>query len=534
MPFTNAEYSHVFILPSSITLFGIPSVVLSDLNLSTQYENSQKIYSLGFTSEFSKYTDHNFSLGYQLILQDSVLQFEFNYLSNKELLENQNLFKLRYETSEILVDNKNKFSLIYRDEGFFPELHTNVFKLGFHNSLSVTRKHSFSFSYNNELLLRAHSYTFAMRYDMWMSKTTTSEFRYRYYDKSFGESSYNIFQFRVLIDAVELRDNEFNFSYHYDYYQTVPYVFELPYHMRLSSTGTDNGIATFVENNGAIDFNLEISNADIIPGDYLMVVDSGSSYSSYFANFTVPETSDSDISLILYNRNGVRVAADFTTTTDGLSFDIEDVDTDSSLSLSAYNLKDDSYSIMFDAWPNWSTYIHETDKAYSRLFYLDSGNFKILPLQPSTCCLLSTSELCILPPYSEVDDIIDDSDTLKLEWQLVNTALWDVSQVGKNCSAGLTEEALRPNRTVSLLTAEIIGPGVLEFQWMIKSTGNDSLWFEIDDLLSVSITDEQDYITQIVDIPRGLYMVEWFYIKDETSSSSTDISSIDKITYKRS
>lgn len=533
----NIEYAHAFALQYTMGLFGIPYILIGDLSLSTNVTYSDLLFKFPFDDEGRVAADYEFSFVYTISHIDDIHIFSLPYKFNKELIDTPYEFGLPYRFGlESLDEYVHGFSFRYLDAGYLQQEWAHIFGLPYSFALANVVENLFTIRYTNTALFLSDEYVFNLRSDFGLIRHRDYEFKARYVDASFVADAEYVYHFRNLLGAIEERENDFDFRYRYDYYTPVSYEFNISYHMRLANAANPDNVTTTItpDGNGGADFSIEIIDVEMIQGDYVLAIDSGSSYSSFFARFTVPETGANIVDMTLYDSSGVTVDVSFTDVLDTIKFTVKGVDIDSSISVSSYGVTNGEFSVMFNEWPNWSSYIHEDLEAFSSLVRLDSGNFKILPLQPNTCCILRSSELCILPPYSDVDNIALAVESLSLDWIEVNTAIWDTGTLAKNCSAGLTEAALTPNRTVSMLSAEIIGPGILTFDWMLEATGADSIWFEVEDLFSEHIQGTQEWESKTIDIPRGRYMIEWFYIKDELNSSPTDISAIDKITYTHS
>ena len=528
------EYEHTFRIPYTISLFGVPNLLISDLVLTTNTQSVGHMFTFPSISETGTTVTYLTEFEYEISHIDDKYSFRLRYLINSDPLPSLKHFQFLYRmgldaTSEVA----HRFSFRFNNTGYIQQEWERHFRFPYSFSISGEFHHNFIFRYTDESLILGEPHAFDLRYELEAINIRTYEFGLRYLDKSFVAGVEYVYHFRSLVGAVQLRELDFNLRYFYDEYVDVDYAFNLTYHTRLANAANPDNVTTTVvpDGNGGANFELEIIDVEVHPGEYVMVIDSGSTYSALFIKFTVPDTGTDITTVEVYNSKGVRIVVDFTAGLDRIVFEIENIDIDSSISISSYGVTNEQFSIMFNEWPNWSSYINADLENFSELVRLDSGNFKILPLQPNTCCVLQTQELCVLPPYSDVDNVELSVEPLRLEWIQVNTAIWDVATVGRKCSIGLAEAALTPNRTVSMLSAEIIGPGVLTFDWRIQATGMDSIWFEIDDLSSEHIYGTQDWETKTIDIPRGRYMLEWFYIKDEVDSSPTDISAIDKITY---
>lgn len=531
------EYAHTFSLQYTMGLYGIPFITIADISLSTLVENQSHLFRFVYDTELRQEADYVYELPYGISHIDDIHEFRLTYEFNKELVDTSYEFRIPYRFSLGTTLQKDySFNLRYTDTGYLQQEWAHTFGLPYSIGLSNYVNNLFTIRYTNTALFLSDEYVFNLRSDFGLIRHRDYEFKARYVDASFVASAEYVYHFRSLLGAVEERETDFNFRYRYDYYTPVSYEFNMSYHIRLANAANPDNVTTTItpNGNGGADFELQIIDVEMMQGDYVLAIDSGSSYSSFFVKYTVPDTGASIVDMTLYDSNGVTIDVSFTDVLDIIKFTIRDIDIDSSISISSYGIDNNEFTVMFNEWPNWSSYVHEDLEEFSSLIQLDSGNFKILPLQPNTCCILQTSELCILPPYSDVDNIALAVESLSLDWIEINTAIWNTSGMAKNCSVGLTEAALAPDRTVSMLSAEIIGPGVLTFDWMLEATGSDSMWFEVEDLFSEHIQGTQEWETKTIDIPRGRYMIEWFYIKDELNSSPTDISAIDKITYTHS
>ena len=271
--------------------------------------------------------------------------------------------------------------------------------------------------------------TFSIRYRDGVDQIeTTNAFKFLY-DLSFFELKDRLFrlQYQDLQDLparsrtypfnflnrssyVQQKDHSFSLKYRSHTYVDVDSSFILGYSLRGISDGTrvadDPGSYSLVPSGSGVDFELTMTSADIDDGDYIAVIDSGSTYPSYFAPFSAIEPGVIPAAEEVYNANGIVITIEWITPTQqNVIFGIANVDTDSSLSISAYKVGAEDYTIMFNQWPNWASLMGSGNVEHESMVELDSGVFKILPLQGDRCCIsqqaVTTAGLCSLPEYPD-------------------------------------------------------------------------------------------------------------------------------------
>ena len=393
----------------------------------------------------------------------------------------------------------------------------------------------FDIGYKSTLLERTHRKEFALYSRLGLLDSPKQVLRMSYDNDTVeytGDRTFTLFNY-----SSPTREYSYNFSSRYKIvkYLPVTHEFDTGYHIRLNST-VDQSIAsrTFETVDGLDQFTLTLSDVNVNIGTYVLVVNNGSKYNSYFRNIALPVLPLLDESIVIMTDFYMDISIT-QVIVDALpvyvmTSVVRDVDITAPVSLSLTSTESllDSTRIFSSNWPSWSSYID----VESRLTELRSEGFKIFPLQPSTCCILETTKACTLPDYVEVDDVVIDSDVIPLNWESVSATVWDMQEMSNSCGVDLANIGNAVDLDLSVIKADVIGPGVLKFDWGIKTSGVDSMWFKVSDAVEISISGETDVSTVEVIIPRGAITLEWYYLRNNSTRQAGDMGTVDAVIYR--
>jgi len=337
------------------------------VTLQSTITSFNRINYFSYHSLFNNVRDYEFRFPYHTNVEpppvvipeyDSV--FKFPYISNISYTIGDSIFTFKYKADHLGLSSYSfEFLYLSEKEGYPPEAVDHIFKLKFTTSTNLRSSYTYVYRYLSE-------------------RTPTTE--------------------------------------------EVIHAFRLPYTIRTVSYGDEDSVISELIplGNNIYDYTISVPLMRIYPGQHVVMIDSGSTYSSFFVKININDPGTYPSEVIAYSNHGVRL----TIAWEGVDIQnmliyVENIDIDSSISISAYREDDGEYVAMVNLWPKWSSFINEKSfdengieaevlKDYATLVVLDSEPFKIFPLQPDSCCLLRTRELCELPPYREPVDIIPD------------------------------------------------------------------------------------------------------------------------------
>jgi len=348
---------------------------------------------------------------------DSTFQLPYNSVASNQTWVSLITVELQTE----MEFPQHKFNLLHDIETFQGE--DKKYSLKYLDDNSLTNYH-FYLLYRDPKDKNPSEYIFRFpsRYETLMEVDNRFLLSYLEHNMHDGATSYR-YNFLYRNSTVILIYNKFNLSFRHDKSLDVNLKYTFPYFIRTVNAG-----ATSLENSeiipqgdGTYDYKITLPNVRVSLGDHIAAIDSGSTYSSFFAKFniTYPETLPE--SVIVFDNYGVTITIDWEgLDVQNLEFYLKDVDIDSSISISAFREDNNEYIAMLNLWPNWSSFINTVSydeaggispvvKDYSYLVELDSKQFKILPLQPESCCILRTKELCMLPEHQELNESLPDT-----------------------------------------------------------------------------------------------------------------------------
>ena len=388
----------------SDTAYGISATIdelsFYDKALSTS-ERSTHFYEAGASVPA---TLNTFVLSYNSVASNQTWISLITVELQTEMTFPEHKFNLEYDI-EVFGDDDKVFGFKYVDDN---SIANHYFRLYYKDPKDkVERKYTFRLPSTNETTLDAQL-VFLLPY---INKSLIADI--------------SDYRFNLLYESnmVIYPDIKFKIPFHHDESIDRNLEFTIPYYMRTVNAGSTSPDDSIIipQGNNIYDYSITLPGIRATTGDHIAVLDSGSTYSAFFAKFTIeyPETFPFDS--ILYDKYGVTITLKW----EGLDVQtleiyMTNVDIDSSISVSAYRLDDGEYIAMLKLYPNWSSFIntvsYEDDgqlspvtKDYSYLVELDSGQFKILPLQPESCCILRTKDLCMLPQHQRLNEALPDA-----------------------------------------------------------------------------------------------------------------------------
>jgi len=142
---------------------------------------------------------------------------------------------------------------------------------------------------------------------------------------------------------------------------------------------------------------------------------------------------------------------------------------------------------------------------------------------------VSTSQLTI----AILEDISDPLDTSGPVWNLTGDGFWQgQSQVTYDGEDALRIGPLTDFQSASF-SSEVTGPDEIAFWWKVSSEEFfDVLTFRIDGELQSVISGEVDWTRRVFKIPPGRHLLEWSYLKDESTNGGSDNAWVDEIVFR--
>ncbi|MDB4533394.1 hypothetical protein N9242_00880 [Vicingaceae bacterium] len=399
----------------------------TSLGISLIIVDASTVYTPADYSFYASYESHNrvsktryFDLRYSD--DNTVSTHVFTFISKVflgELVLSSYIYTLNYNDIDVdPIPIFSRFSLVYDDL-----LDIDILPV-------VTRKFLLPFV-STELTYSSLAYRFKYFNDNELSKVTYTSWRLFYK---------NIY--------IEERENRFTSKWKHKESLPAEEVFQFPYGSRkLSVLNPIYPIYEIERDRDTYRYTAFVESVFVLYGDYVILVDNGNRFSSYFGKVEFTPTGPQEI----YSEHGLKIrVANVDNGTLDLLFTIENVDIKSSISISFY--KDDGSgvyeNISYD-WPGWISYINvdsynfngqlESLKSIDR-FYLElpSEGFKILPFQADTCCLTNfDKDLCDLSGFKDAN-YVDPPEPVVCELKLSLTAEDDKFSI---CALIVTLEA---------------------------------------------------------------------------------------------
>jgi hypothetical protein len=120
-----------------------------------------------------------------------------------------------------------------------------------------------------------------------------------------------------------------------------------------------------------------------------------------------------------------------------------------------------------------------------------------------------------------------------LSWSTWGNAQWFGETTVTHDGVSAAQSGHISDSQESWLSTTVIGPGKLSFWWRVSSEPNfDFLQFYINDALQTnSISGEVDWQQQIFNVPIGVNVLRWRYVKDPDSSLGADAGWLDEVSF---